>query len=46
MHTCVELMKEFKAGQQAEWDPEMEIKVWREYELELVGGVAEEEAPL
>ena len=36
-------MEEFKADKQAEWDPNMEIGVWCEREVELAKGVAEDE---
>ena len=42
LHACAKLMEEFKARKHAEWDPDFEIRVWCERELEMVGGAAEE----
>ena len=36
-------MQEFKSDQQGEWDPNYEIKVQHDQELELGGGAADEE---
>ena len=43
LHARAKVMEEFKAGKHAEWDPDFEIGVWRERELELAGGGADEE---
>ena len=37
LHARAELMAEFKAGRQAEWDPKYEIEVWKNREVELSG---------
>ena len=44
LHTCPELIEELKAGKQAEWDLDYEIGVLRDWEPELAGRMAEEEA--
>ena len=42
LHAWDELMEEYKVDQQAEWDPNYEIKVWREKESKLGGGASDE----
>ena len=46
LHAHAEMMEEYKVGQQAEWDPDYEIGLWRNRDLELAGGTTEEETPL
>ena len=43
LHARVELIEEFKASQQADWDRNYKIGVWQERELKLTGKVTEKE---
>ena len=44
LHARAELIEEFKAGQHTDWDPDFEINVWKEREVELAEAGREGEA--